>query len=183
MAGSYSTFKRNHKHSALKIFFNPDIYHLNFRFKDLILRKINLTAMVVSEKDNSFYSEKRLKKTQLELLQWKDLLTYNSDEISFLKLFLNAEIFKPGIPNLFENLKEYLNNLDDIKSQNFRFFDLIEKNLKTVKDAIENDKAPPENFNSDFENIRIDIEKYFEKFYDLKLEIFHYTGKLLKQNE
>lgn len=139
--------------------------------------------MVVSEKENSFYSEKRLKKTQLELLHWKNLLIYNSDEISFLKLFLNAEIFKPGIPNLFENLKEYLNRIDDIKSQNSRFFNLIEKNLKIVNDAIENARVPNENFLSDFENLRNEIEKYFENFYDLKLEIFHYTGRLLKQNE
>lgn len=139
--------------------------------------------MVASEKENSFYSEKRLKKTHLELLHWKDLLTYNSDEISFLKIFLNAEIFKPGIPNLFENLTDYLNKVDDIKFQNFRFFDLTEKNLKIVKDAIHNARVPKEDLLSDFENLRNDIEKYFEKFYDLKLEIFHYTGRLLKQNE
>ncbi len=139
--------------------------------------------MVVSEKDNSFYSEKRFKKNQLELLHWKNLLTYNFEEISFLMLFLNAEIFKPGIPNLFENLKKYLNSVENIKSQNFRFFKPVEKKLKMLKDAIENDKDSEENFISDFENLRNDIENYFEKFYDLKLEIFHYTGNLLKQNE
>ncbi|MFO8146835.1 MAG: hypothetical protein ACQEWG_07945 [Bacteroidota bacterium] len=139
--------------------------------------------MVTSEKDNSFYSEKRLKKYQLELLHWKDQLIYNLDEINFLKLFLNAEIFKPGVPNLFENLKEYLEKVEDIKSQNSRFYNLLEKNLKILKDAIENGKTPEENFISDFEKLRNDIEQYFEKFYDLKLDIFHYTGKLLKQND
>ncbi|MGM0390123.1 MAG: hypothetical protein ACQEQB_00120 [Bacteroidota bacterium] len=139
--------------------------------------------MVTSEKDNSFYSEKRLKKYQLELLHWKDQLIYNLDEINFLKLFLNAEIFKPGVPNLFENLKEYLEKVEDIKSQNLRFYNLLEKNLKILKDAIENGKTPEENFISDFEKLRNDIEQYFEKFYDLKLDIFHYTGKLLKQND
>lgn len=139
--------------------------------------------MVTSEKDNSFYSEKKLKKYQLELLHWKDQLTYNFDEISFLKLFLSAEIFKPGVPNLFENLKEYLDSVEDIKSQNLRFYELIEKNLKILKNAIENSQTPEENFISDFEKLRNDIGKYFEKFYDLKLEIFHYTGKLLKQND
>ncbi|MFO7719763.1 MAG: hypothetical protein R6W85_04905 [Gillisia sp.] len=118
----------------------------------------------------------------MELVHWKDLLTYNSDEISFLTLFLNAEIFQPGIPNLYENLKEYLTNVEDIKSQNSRFYDLIQENLNILKDAIEKGKTPEENFISDFENLRNDIGKYFEKFYDLKLEIFHYTGNLLKQN-
>ncbi|MFN4764363.1 hypothetical protein ACKGJN_14625 [Gillisia sp. Q332] len=139
--------------------------------------------MITSEKDNSFYSEKSLKKYQLELLHWKDLLIYNLDEISFLKLFLNAEIFKPNIPNLFENLKEYLDSVEDIKSQNSRFYNLIEKNLKILKDAIENGKVPEENFITAFEKLRKDIGKYFEEFYDLKLEIFHYTGSLLKQND
>ncbi len=139
--------------------------------------------MVTSEKDNTFYSEKRLKRYQLEFLHWKDQLIYNLDEINFLKLFLNAEIFKSGVPNLFENLKEYLDKVEDIKSQNSQFYNLLEKNLKILKDAIENGKAPEENFISDFEKLRNDIEQYFEKFYDLKLEIFHYTGKLLKQND
>lgn len=139
--------------------------------------------MVTSEKDNSFYSEKKLKKYQLELLHWKDLLTYHFDEISFLKLFLNAEIFKPDTPNLFENLKEYIDNVENIKSQNLRFYDLIEKKLKILKDAIKNEKAKEENIIEDLEKLRNDIEKYFEKFYDLKLEIFHYTGKLLKQKD
>lgn len=139
--------------------------------------------MITSEKDNSFFSQKRLKKHQLELIHWKDMLTYNSDELSFLMLYLNAEIFKPGIPNLFENLKEFLINVEDIKSQNTRFNNLIEEDLKILKDAIENGKSPEENFISDFENLREDIEKYFEKLSDLKLEIFHYTGNILKQKE
>ena len=139
--------------------------------------------MVTSEKDNSFYSEKKLKKYQLELIHWKDLLTYHFDEISFLKLFLNAEIFKPDIPNLFENLKEYIDSVENIRSQNLRFYDLIEKKLKILKDALENEKATKENIIEDLEKLRNDIEKYFEKFYDLKLEIFHYTGILLKQND
>ncbi len=147
------------------------------------MEKTNCTAMITSEKDNSFYSEKRLKKYQLELSHWKDLLIYNLDEISFLKLFLNAEIFIPNIPNLFENLKEYLDSVEDIKSQNSRFYNLIEKNLKILKDTIENGKVPEENFITEFEILRNDIGKYFEKFSDLKLEIFHYTGSLLKQND
>lgn len=139
--------------------------------------------MVTSEKNNSFYSERRLKKYQLELLHWKDQLLYNLDELNFLRLFLNAEIFKPGVPNLFENLKEYLDHVEDIKSQNSRFYNLLEKNLKILKDAVENGKTPEEDFITELEKLRNDIEQYFEKFYDLKLEIFHYTGKLLKQND
>lgn len=169
---------------SFKILSNPDNYHLYFRFKILNLEgKTNFTVMITSEKDNSFFSEKRLKKYQLELLHWKDQLLYNLDEISFLKLFLGAEIFKPGVPNLFENLKEHLDSVESIKSQNLRFYELAEKNSKILKDAIEKGQVPEENFISDFEKLRNDIGKYFEKFSDLKLEIFHYTGKLLKQNE
>jgi hypothetical protein len=116
-----------------------------------------------------------------EISKWENSLIIVSEEIKFLGKLLSTGIFEPNIPNLYERLQQYSKKLNDLKSEEILLGKEIEKHKTDFAKELEEEQK-----DSLIKKTHIQLRKNINAFLKinsvLKLEIFNFTGNILKKS-
>jgi len=128
------------------------------------------------------FSKKTRERYLFEIAQWEDSLMFISEEIKFLRKLLSTEIFEPNIPNLYERLQQYSKKLQDLKIEQILLEKKIEKHKTDfIKELEKNEEQKTSLFKKTQFQLRKNFNEFLKKNSGLKLEIFNYTGNILKK--
>lgn len=116
--------------------------------------------------------------------QWKVNMSHASEEITFLNHFLNADIFRKNKPDLEENLESFLTRLENFKSDSLELTMEIHNHRYDIEGMMECEDIGCERFYHE-EHVKLDsrIRNFLESFKAFKLELFSYSGSLLKKKK
>lgn len=129
------------------------------------------------------FNKKTREKYLYEISQWEDSLMFISEEMKFLGKLLSSGIFEPNIPNLYERLQQYSKKLQDSKNEEILLEKEIEKyKIDFAKELEENVKQKDSLIKRTHIQLRKNINAFSKKISGLKLEIFNYTGNILKKS-
>lgn len=116
--------------------------------------------------------------------QLKSLLQFMGDEILFLERLLNAYVFEPTTPNLFERLQDYRQRLEKMKSARNEVHKRITKYENELGGILDcRDSMCDSTYYQEHEKIKALTATCNEDFQDLKAEIFNYAGGILKKRK
>ncbi len=128
------------------------------------------------------FSKKPREKYLSEISKWENSLMIVSEEIKFLSKLLSTEIFEPNIPNLYERLQLYSIKLQDLKNEEILLEKEIEKHRTDfAKELEKNEEQKDTLIQRTHIQLRKNINTFFKKNSGLKLEIFNFTGNILKK--
>lgn len=128
------------------------------------------------------FSKKPREKYLSEISKWENSLMIVSEEIKFLSKLLSTEIFEPNIPNLYERLQLYSIKLQDLKNEEILLEKEIEKHRTDfAKELEKNEEQKDTLIKRTHIQLRKNINTFFKKNSGLKLEIFNFTGNILKK--
>lgn len=129
------------------------------------------------------FSKKTREKYLFEISQWEDSLMFISEEIKFLEKLLSTDIFEPNIPNLYEKLQQYSKKLQELKSEEILLEKEIEKHKADfAKELKENEEHTYLLIKSTQQQLMKNMKTFLKKICGLKLEIFNFTGNILKKS-
>jgi len=129
------------------------------------------------------FSEKTRRKYLSEILKWENSLVMVSEEIEFLSKLLSTGIFEPNIPDLYESLQQYSKKLQVFKNKK----KLLEKEIEKHKTDFDmelgaNGEQKTSLIKPTHIELRKNIKAFLKRNSGLKLEIFNFTGDILKKS-
>ncbi|UJH91354.1 hypothetical protein LZ575_00720 [Antarcticibacterium sp. 1MA-6-2] len=128
-------------------------------------------------------NEKSVDELQADTLRWDSLLQIDTEEIHFLKQFLTSDIYQDSIPNLFERLQEFYDEVEERKAEKIELHEELHNHKNDLNGMMECEDISCESFyHSQHQKLSIRLEKHIEKMQDLKLRILRFTTPLLKRN-
>lgn len=114
----------------------------------------------------------------------KSSLQFMGDEILFLDRLLNAYVFEPTTPNLFERLQDYRQRLEKMKSARKEVHKRITKHEKELVGILDcRDSLCDLTYYQEHEKIKVVTVSCNEDFQNLKAEILNYAGGILKKRK
>ena len=127
-------------------------------------------------------NEKEIDKLLKENRSWKEELSYISEEINFLILFLTADIFRKNVLNLYERLQLFYNDLQEFKKENVELVREVHNHKYDIEGILECEDISCEVFYHE-EHIKLGqrIAEFSAKFKSLKMDIYLYTGNNLRK--
>ncbi|MCC8359015.1 hypothetical protein [Salinimicrobium sediminilitoris] len=127
-------------------------------------------------------NEKDIDRLLKENSRWKERLAYFNEEINFLNLYLGADIFQKNILNLYERLQLFYDALQNFKQENLELTREVHNHRYDIEGILECEDISCEVFYHD-EHLKLErrILDFAHKFREFKLEIFSYTGPLLRR--
>ncbi len=140
----------------------------------------------MNRKTTSSFSanEKDIARLLKENSRWKERLSYFGEEISFLNRYIGADIFQNKILNLYEQLQDFYDELQNFKRENLVLIREVHNHRYDIEGILECEDIGCEVFYHD-EHLKLEqkILNFAQKFRVFKLEIFSFTGKYLKQSD
>lgn len=128
-------------------------------------------------------NEKTIDELQADTLRWDSLLQINTEEIYFLKQFLTSDIYQDAVPNLFERLQEFYDEVEERKAEKIELHEELHNHKNDLNGMMECEDISCEAFyHSQHNQLSLRLEKHMEKMQDLKLRILRFTTPLLKRN-
>src|SRR5690606_21127495 len=91
-------------------------------------------------------NEKNIDELQADTLYWDEKFQENTEEIRFLKALLTAPVFKSDIPNMFERLQEFFNELIEIKNEKIELHELMRNHKNDLAGMMECEDISCETF-------------------------------------
>jgi hypothetical protein len=129
------------------------------------------------------YNQKPMGRYFSEISKWEISLIMVSEEINFLGNLLRTEIFEPNIPNLYERLQQYSTKLQDLKNKKTLLEKEIEKHKTCfAKGLMGNEEQMDSLIKKTNIQLKKNIKSILKNNSELKLEIFNYTGNILKKS-
>jgi len=129
------------------------------------------------------FSKKTREKYLSEISKWENSLMIVSEEIKFLSKLLSTGIFEPNIPNLYERLQQYSKKLQDLKNEEILLEKEIDKHKTDFAKELEKNEEQKDSL---IKRTHIQLRKNITAFLNinsgLKLEIFNFTGNILKKS-
>lgn len=127
-------------------------------------------------------NEKEIERLLQENRSWKEELSYISEEINFLILFLTADIFRKNVLNLYEKLQLFYNDLQEIKKENIELIREVHNHRYDIEGILECEDISCEVFYHE-EHLKLGqrIKDFADKFKVLKMDIYLYTGNNLRK--
>lgn len=127
-------------------------------------------------------NEKEIERLLKENNGWKGTLSYISEEINFLLLFLTADVFRKNVLNLYEQLQQFYNDLQEYKKENIELIREVHNHRYDIEGILECEDIGCEVFYHD-EHIKLGqrINEFSDKFKKFKLSIYSYTGANLRK--
>jgi hypothetical protein len=120
----------------------------------------------------------------LESQQWASDLHFIKDEIIFIGHLLEAYIFEPDTPNLFERLQDYRERLKKITDSTSRAIAQIGVHDNLLGGMLEcKDEAYDATYLQKHEQLKAEVTDLRMDFQTFKLEIFNYAGGILKKRK
>lgn len=129
-------------------------------------------------------NERNIEELQDDTLHWDKLYQENTDEIFFLKSLLTADVFQTNIPNLYEHLQEFYNDLIILKEEKIELHQKLRHHKNDLGGMMECDDIGCETFyQSQHKRLAEQVKNYLVKFKALKMEILKFTAPLLRKND
>ncbi len=132
----------------------------------------------MNNSDNT--TENALQKCHRDVLWWKSMVEFIETEITFINRLLNSNTFETTHANAFETLDTFKHQ---IKTETRAL-----KNLKEIIDGHENkmrgmlecdDLSCDAVYLSNHESLKIHFEKFLKHFFEYKLKVYNYIGRVL----
>jgi hypothetical protein len=128
-------------------------------------------------------NEKNIEELQLDTIKWDVLLQTCAEEIRFLEQFLSADIFQSEIPDLYEHLNRFSEELEDIKFEKIDLQTSLRHHKNDLNGMRECEDISCDIFyHSQHQNLLKNIQKNLSKFQDLKLRIYKFSDHVLLKN-
>ncbi|TXD83636.1 hypothetical protein ESY86_08860 [Subsaximicrobium wynnwilliamsii] len=147
----------------------------------LVLKDRNLKPKKMQNKPSVL--DREIEKLHWHIQRWKADLQFTEHEINFMEQLLNADIYEQNIPDMFERIQQYLQQLKNHKIRTEKLKQLVgnhENLLGTVM------KSDIDTIISDFDfkhaNVESEVEESKNDFQHFKSEIFNFIGGTLKKN-
>lgn len=128
-------------------------------------------------------NEKSIEELQLDTVKWDVILQTNTKEIHFLEQFLSADIFQSEIPNLYDELNHFSEELEDIKIDKMDLQTALRHHKNDLNGMRECEDISCDIFyHSQHQNLLKKIQEHLSKFQDLKLRIYKFSEHALLKN-
>jgi len=128
-------------------------------------------------------NEKSIEELQLDTVKWDVLLQTSTEEIHFLEQFLSADIFQSQIPDLYEHLNSYSEELEEIKIDKIDLQTALRHHKNDLNGMRECEDISCDIFyHSQHQNLFKNIREHLSKFQDLKLRIYKFSDHALFKN-
>jgi hypothetical protein len=127
-----------------------------------------------------FLHDKSVDELQFNADLWISELEFIDIEISFIKHLIKSYPIKSKIPNLFENLQLFIQELDTIEKEKNNLADNIHQYINQLSGMIECDKLGCDNFYViAYEKLAKQIFNYLQAYKKLKTQIYEYLNGIL----
>lgn len=128
-------------------------------------------------------NEKSIEDLTHDTMVWKERLFQASEEMQFLSNFLVADIFEGSQPNIYEKLQLFSRRLEELEKEIFDLNLLLHNHSYDIEGMLECDDVSCDTFYySQHQQLGNRILAYLKDFELLKLEIFRFTGKILRKS-
>lgn len=128
--------------------------------------------------------EKKIGEMHDRLLKWRSYLHFINDEMAFIEKLLNSYVFEPRTPNLFEKLEHFKQGFEQSKKEKDNLLETIREHERHLGGIVE---CTPHNHDTGYHEKHRDLEtlmhKYLEDYLQLKGEVYHYAGSVLKRKK
>lgn len=128
-------------------------------------------------------NEKSFEELHANTKEWDSLFSTNTEESAFIKQLLISDVFEGNTLNLYENLQQFYDLLEDLKTEKIDLHEELRHHKNDLNGMMECEDISCESF---YYTQHIDLEKrirkYLSKFEDLKMKIFRFCTPLLKKN-
>lgn len=129
------------------------------------------------------YSDKTREKNFSDISKWEGSFMFVTEEMQFLEKILSTDIFVSNIPNLYERLQQFLKNLQDFEKEKKELEKEVEKHKSDLSDQLElNEEQKISAIKESHAQLKKKIKAFRNKYSGLKLEIFNFTGNILKKS-
>ncbi len=127
-------------------------------------------------------NEKSIVELQDDTVKWDILFRNNTDEMLFLKQLLISDVFENSVPNLFERLQGFYNELTDLKTDKIDLHEELRNHKNDLNGMMECEDISCETFYyTQHQEIADKIDHHLAQFKKLKLEIFRFCTPLFKK--
>ncbi|MGI0106241.1 hypothetical protein [Salinimicrobium sp. WS361] len=127
-------------------------------------------------------NEKEIERLLKENRRWKERLTFFKGEITFLNLYLSAEIFQKDVPNLYERLQLFYDDLQNFKLECLDLTTEVHNHRYDIEGILECEDISCEVFyHQEHLKLKQKVLDFAKKFRKFKSEIYSYTGPLLRR--
>lgn len=145
---------------------------------------VNKGIMATTTHHRRSANEKNIDELQADTLYWDEKFLHLSEEISFLKHLLTAPVFKENLPNMFEKLQEFYNQLMELKSEKVDLHEAMRNHKNDLNGMMECEDISCETFyHSQHQHLSNRIRQHLTRFKNLKLEIYRFCTPHLKQQD
>lgn len=128
-------------------------------------------------------NEKSIEELQLDTVKWDVLLQTSTKEIHFLEQFLSADIFQSVIPDLYDYLNQFSEELKDIKIDKIDLQTALRHHKNDINGMRECEDISCDLFyHSQHQNLLNKIREHLSKFQDLKMRIYRFSDQALLKN-
>ena len=129
----------------------------------------------------SFNREKSTEELQYHVLLYAESLQNLKEELIFLQFLVNAQIYRPKIMNLFENLEQFKKELEKWIQKSDKLIIKVNSHKSQIANIIECDELACDNY---FMNLHNEIEQNIHQFINqaliLKSRIFNYLQGVIQ---
>ena len=128
-------------------------------------------------------NEKEIDRLLKENSRWKERLSYFTEEINFLNLYLEADIFRKNVLDLYEQLQLFYDELQNFRHENLELTREVHNHKYDIEGILECEDISCEVFYHK-EHLKLEqrILKFAQSFRKFKSRIFSYTGSQLRQS-
>ncbi|UZH54700.1 hypothetical protein JRG66_12075 [Salinimicrobium tongyeongense] len=127
-------------------------------------------------------NEKEIARLLKENSRWKERLAFFKEEINFLNLYLSADIFQKNILNLYERLQLFYDELQNFKLECLDLTTRVHNHRYDIEGILECEDISCEVFyHEEHLKLKESVLNFARKFRKFKLEVYSYTGRLLRR--
>ena len=127
-------------------------------------------------------NEKEIERLLNKNRRWKERLIFFKGEITFLNLYLSAEIFQKDVPNLYESLQLFYDDLQNIKLECQDLTTKVHNHRYDIEGILECEDISCEVFyHQEHLKLKQKVLDFAKKFREFKSEIYSYTAPLLRR--
>lgn len=136
------------------------------------------TPMKTTANYKMFLHDMSLDELQYNSSLWMSELEFINFEVSFIKHLIKSYPIKSKIPNLFEHLQLFIQELDTINKENNTITNNIQQHTNLLSGMIECDSLSCDNFYVvAHEKLAEEVFNYLQTYKKLKIQIYEYlTG-------
>ena len=148
------------------------------------MKNFKTCNMTILEKHSGSANEKNVDQLLNDIGEWNKKLQSTSEEITFLNQFISADIFIQDLPNLFEQLFTFSNELAALKTERIDLHQVISNHKNDLNGMLECEDISCESFYySEHKILENRLIKFFSKLREFQTLLFRFcTDKLRISN-